>query len=152
MRQIYYTLILTLVVFFSFGQQKKEDKNEIIAKKIVGSWKLDYALYSEWDKSKIFHTDTIHFFNDWTFRFRSHNTANTDIRTHTGNWEITNNGKVLVHRNRQAQPAFDVPTPDLTFPIRIISTDRIRIDYMMYFDNEPKPKKNNTPVFFDRIN
>jgi len=143
----------------SFGQQKKQDKNEAVTKQLMGSWKLDYALYrsemmgavSE-EKSKIFHTDTIHFFSDKTFKFKSHDTANTDVRIHTGTWEIVDNGKTLVHKNRQALPAFDGQSPDLSFPIKIINPNRIRIDYPVYTnDNSAKSKPANTPVFFERI-
>jgi hypothetical protein len=158
MRRVYLTIVIATVHLLSFGQRKM-DKNEVVAKDLIGSWKFDYAVYSSTllgvtykDKSKIFHTDTIHFFRDKTFRFKSHNTESTDRRIHTGVWEIANNGKTLIHRKREARPPFEGQSPDLTFPIRIINEDRIRIDYI-FFDvqDDNKPTTNNTPVFFDRI-
>jgi len=159
MKKTYLTIIITLIHLLSFGQQKKQDKSETVTKELIGSWKLDYALYSSKimgavskEKSKVFHADTIHFFSDKTFKFKSHDTENIDVRTHTGNWEITDKGKTLVHKNRQAVPAFDGLSPDLFFLIKIINSDRIRIDYAIYFnDDNSSPKTNNTPVFFERI-
>jgi hypothetical protein len=159
MKRFYLTIIIASIHLVAFGQKKGQDKNTIVAEKLLGSWKFDYALYSatvggvtSTDKSKIFHTDTLHFFADMTFRFRSHNTENTDVRIHTGTWEIVNKGKTLVHKKREAQPPFERQSPDLTFPIRFMNKDRIRIDYIFTDSQDGKdPMTNNTPVFFDRI-
>jgi hypothetical protein len=159
MKRFYITIIIASVHLVSFGQRKGQDKNAIVEEKLFGSWKFDYALYTatfggvtSTDKSKIFHTDTLHFFGGMTFRFRSHNTENTDLRIHTGTWEIVNEGKTLVHKKREARPSFQGQSPDLTFPIRVINKDRIRIDYTFTdSQDEKKPVTNNTPVFFDRI-
>jgi hypothetical protein len=158
MGKVYLTLFIAAVHFASFGQNKGQEKNTAVADRLVGAWKFDYAVYGIdvvgrrfADTSKLFHTDTIHFFRDMTFRFRSHNTAKTDQRLHTGTWEITNKGRTLIHKNRVAQPPFDGHTPDLTFPVRIINQDRIRIDYIFIDEESTKPPTNNTPVFFDRI-
>jgi hypothetical protein len=160
MKRVYLTIVIVIIHLVSFSQQKERDKNAKVAERLIGSWKFDYALYSSvylgtvsTDTSKVFHTDTIHFFSDQTFRFRSHDTANTDVRVHTGTWEISNKGKTLIHKKRAAQPAFEGPLPDLTFPIRMEGKDRIRIDYIMMTQGQQvsKPATNNTPVFFDRI-
>ncbi|HEY8933929.1 MAG TPA: DUF5004 domain-containing protein [Cyclobacteriaceae bacterium] len=159
MKRTYSTILVILIHLVSFGQQKKQDKSEAVTKQLIGSWKLDYALYRSEimgvvskEKSKIFHTDTIHFFSDKTFKFKSHDTENVDIRIHTGTWEITDKGKTLVQKNRQAVPGFDGPLPDLFFPIKIINSDRIRIDYTVYLnDDNSNSKAANTPVFFERI-
>ena len=159
MRLLCYTISLISLSFFCFGQPKKEDKNERVFKALVGSWKLDYAVYSatllgivSYDTSKIFYTDTIHFFNDRTFKFRSNAIENIGVQTHTGTWEITNKGKVLIHKNIQSLPPSAEPTRDATFPIKIINPDRIRIDYTIYHPQDYSPPRlNNTPVFFERI-
>jgi hypothetical protein len=122
MNKIYLTIIITTIHLISFGQEKSQNKNERTAKVLVGSWKFDYALYSDIfmgttlkDKSKIFHTDTLHFFENMTFKFRSHDTANIDIRFHNGVWEIADKGKTLIHKNRGSQPPFVGYTPDFNF-------------------------------------
>jgi hypothetical protein len=158
-RKTYLTIIIILIHLFSFGQQKKQDKNEAVTKELIGSWKLDYALYTtkmggvvSREKSKIFHTDTIHFFSDMTFRFTSHDTKNIDVRTHTGNWEITKKGRILIYKNRQAQPPFDAPSPDLFSPIKIVNANRIKIYYEVHvYGDKFDPKPDGTPVFFERI-
>ena len=151
MKKTVLIIVVLAIHFICFGQQK-EDKNQEVSDKLVGSWKLDYALYSRRDSSKIFHTDTIHFYKDHTFKFRSHDTEFTDVRTHTGSWEVTKKGKVLNHRKRQANPPFDGPSPDLTFPIQIINDDRIRIDYIVHDpQGGAKSIAHSTPVFFERI-
>jgi hypothetical protein len=159
MKKIYLTIIIILIHLVSFAQQKKKDKSETVTKELIGSWKLDYALYNSEimgaaskEKSKAFHTDTIHFFSDKTFKFKSHDSENIDIRTHTGTWEIIGKGKTLVQKNRQVVPAFDGISTDLLFPIKIINSDRIRIDYSIYLnDNNSSTMAANTPVFFERI-
>ena len=159
MKRLYLTIFIATIHLASFAQKKGQDKRIAATEKLVGSWKFDYALYGassagmkSADTSKIFHTDTIYFFRDMTFRFRSHNTAYTDVRIHTGTWEITNKGRTLIHKERVADPPFDGPSPDLTFPIRFAGRDRIRIDYIFVYDPaDKKAMNNNTPVFFDRI-
>lgn len=152
------TIIITLMPLLSFGQQKKQAKCEAVARELVGSWKFEYAMYSSFKgaprvKSDVFHTDTIHFFNDLTFEFTSHDSEKIDVRTHTGNWEITDKGKTLVHMNRQSSPAFSEPSlPDLFFPIKLIDSERIRIGYEIYYTDPFFGGHNdNVPVYFTKI-
>lgn len=161
MKKIYLTIILASFHLFSFSQHSKRDKNKIASEILVGSWKFDYAIYRstfwgkvEEEKSEIFHTDTLYFFNNMMFSFRSHKTEEgvwTDTSIHTGSWEIVNNGKTLIYKNREDKPAYEKPSQDVTLPIRIINKNRIRIDYLVVISGEEKPTKNNTPVFFNRI-
>ena len=142
----------------SFGQKRGQEKNEKVSKTLIGSWKFDYVLHGTPDmeiaareKSQLFHTDTIHFFKDMTYKFRSHDTDFIDVRTHTGTWEITNKGKILNHKDRVAVPPFVGESPDLTFPIRVINKNRIRIDYIFFDRGDTTPLPSNTPVYFVRI-
>ncbi len=153
MRLLYLLILLTSIGGVSIGQNKS--KNNIVSEKLVGSWKFDYALYrfspsEPTNKSHLFHTDTISFYKDRTFKFRSHNTNFTEKSTNTGNWEVVNNGKTLIHKNRQTQPPFNEPTPDLTFPLKIINANRIRIDYEFYVKGDTSVWMR-TPIFFKRI-
>ncbi|HEY3402454.1 MAG TPA: hypothetical protein VGK59_03645 [Ohtaekwangia sp.] len=167
MKHISLTILITSLYVLSFAQKKEHDKNVKVSEILIGSWKFDYAVYSNPDnniwntpgqdttytkeRSGVFHTDTIHFFSDMTYKFRSHDTDNSSSTVHTGDWEINNNGKTLLHKKRVAIPAFVGPLPNLTFPIRVINKNRIRIDYSITDEADTRPQLNNTPVYFDRI-
>lgn len=119
---------------------------------------MEYAIYNGYlegavfrDTSTVFYIDTIQFFSDRTFRFKTHDTENTHIQTHTGNWEIAHKGRVLIQKNRQTQPPFEGTSPDLSFPIRIINADKVRIKYSVYIKGSSATTTSNTPVFFTRI-
>ena len=159
MNRIYLTIIIATIHVVSFGQKKGLDKNVIVTEKLIGSWKFDYAIFraslqgtTSIDTGRSFHIDTLHFFRDMTYRFRSYNISDNSARIHTGIWEIVKRGKRIVHKKRVAQPPFEEPSPDLTFPIRVINKDRIRIDYIViYVQFGTEATRNRTPVFFNRI-
>lgn len=161
MKRIYLTIIIVFIHFVSSGQIKEHSKNLKVAEKLVGTWKFDHAQLrvthegvTSINRSKIFHIDTLHFFEDMTFRFNSQNAdkTKTDSRVHTGSWAITNKGHTLVLKNREAFPPFEEETPDINFPIRVINYDRIRIDFIVYMvQGVAEPMTIKTPVYFDRF-
>jgi hypothetical protein len=153
--------LILLLPSITYGQKHHLKKNKLAIERIIGSWKFEYAVYTFYrfidsppskEKSDVFHTDTIHFYANMTYRFNSHDFDYKKVSAHSGEWNVINKGKTLILKNRVVKPAIKEPLVELSFPIKIKKANILRIDYSIYIKGDSiNQKPNNTPVFFSRI-
>ena len=122
---------------------------------MVGKWKFEKAIYTfemngseVKDESDVFFVDTLELNEDMTYRMALNDSQTGKMDSDIGEWELSENGKALLLKNRSTTLVDKEKLKDIALPFIFLNRDKLQI----YFDvNTPGHNNPRIPVIFKRL-